>query len=277
MKKLRIIRLWLAILFFLGAVAYLAIGFSVRPALRFVEKFQIIPSVISFSLGAIIVWLVITLLIGRLYCATVCPVGTLQDIFSKGRKFIKPLNKPFRYRPASKMRYYILGAYIFCVIAGVAAVPFWIEPWSIMRNICGDIHPSAETVEWVRLGVGVTTGIIAGAVSAVLLIIVALFTGRGFCTDICPVGTALGCFSNYTLYHIEIDPDKCINCMKCEDICPSQCIKVVSRHVDNSRCVRCFDCGYVCPNDAIRLQINRNRRITPLMTPTTRVKMEGEV
>lgn len=265
MKELRIIRIILATLFFLGAVAYLAIGAPVHHALAFVEKFQIIPSVISFSLGAIIVWIIITLLLGRVYCATVCPVGTLQDIFAKGRKIIRPLNKPFRYRPASKMRFYILGAYIFCVIAAVAAVPFWIEPWSIMRNICGDIHPSAEKMEWIRLGVGVTTGIIAGVVSAILLIIVALFTGRGFCTDICPVGTALGCFSNYTLYHIEFDPDRCINCMRCEDVCPSQCIKVVSRHVDNSRCIRCFDCGYVCPNNAIRLQINRNRRMNPLL------------
>ena len=274
MKELRIIRICLAVLFFLGAVAYLAIGFPVHHALKFVERFQIIPSAISFSLGAIIVWLVITLFLGRIYCSTVCPVGTLQAIFSKGRKLIKPLNKPFSYRPGSKMRFYILGAYIFCIIAGVAAVPFWIEPWSIMRNISGDMHPSAEKLEWIRLGVGVTSGIIAGGVSAILLLIVALFTGRGFCTDICPIGTALGCFSNYTLYHIEIDPDKCINCMKCEDICPSQCIKVVSRHVDNSRCVRCFDCGHVCPNDAIRFQINRNRRITPLMNPTTRVKAE---
>ena len=272
MKQLRIIRIILAALFFIGAVAYLAIGLPVHRALAFVEKFQIIATSISFSLGSIIVWFVITLLLGRIYCSTVCPVGTLQDILSKGRKIIKPLDKPFSYRPGSKMRYYILGAYIFCIIAGVAAVPFWIEPWSIMRNICGDIHPDAEKIEWVRMGIGVTYGIIAGVVSAILLLIVALLTGRGFCTDICPVGTALGCLSNYTLYHIEIDPDRCINCMKCEDICPSQCIKVVSRHVDNSRCVRCFDCGEVCPNDAIRLQINRNRRITPLMNPTTHAK-----
>lgn len=265
MKQLRIIRIILAALFFLGAVAYLAIGLPVNHALKFIEKFQIIATSISLSLGAIIVWLVITLLFGRIYCATVCPIGTLQDLFCKGRRLIRPLNKPFRYRPGSKMRYYILGAYIFCIIAGVAAVPFWIEPWSIMRNICGDIHPSAEKIEWVRMGVGVTYGIIAGVVSFILLLIVALLTGRGFCTDICPVGTALGCFSNFTLYHIEIDPDRCINCMKCEDVCPSQCIKVVSRVVDNSRCVRCFDCGHVCPNDAIRMQINRNRRMNPML------------
>lgn len=268
MKQLRVIRIILAVIFFIGAVLYFAIGSAVHPALGFVRTVQIIPSSIAACLGAVIVWLVVTLLLGRIYCATVCPVGTFQDIFRHGRRLIKPLRRPFSYRPGSKMRFYILGIYIFCCIAGVAAVPFWIEPWSIMRNISGDLHPSAEKMEWIRLGVGVATGVIAGVVSALLLIIVALITGRGFCTDICPLGTALGCFSNYTLYHIEIDPDRCISCMRCEDVCRSQCIKVTSRFVDNSRCVRCFDCGHVCPNDAIRLQINRNRRATPLMTPT---------
>lgn len=269
MKELRIIRIILAVIFFVGAVLYFAIGLRIHPALSFTEKVQIIPSMIANCLGVTIIWLVVTLLIGRVYCSTVCPVGTFQDIFRHGRRFIKPLKKSFSYHPGSKMRYYIFGAYIFCIIAGVAAIPFWIEPWSIIRNISGDLHPSAEKVEWIRLGVGMSTGIIAGAVSALLLIIVGLITGRGFCTDICPIGTALGYVSNYSLYHIEIDPDRCINCMKCEDVCRSQCIKVVNRYVDNSRCVRCFDCGHVCPNDAIRLQINRNRRATPLMTRTT--------
>ena len=268
MKELRVIRIILAVIFFIGAVAYFAIGVVVHPALGFVEKVQIVPSMISTCLGATIIWLIVTLIIGRVYCSTVCPVGTFQDIFRHGRKLIKPLNKPYNSRPGSKMRYYILAIYIFCVIAAVAAVPFWIEPWSIIRNIAGDFHPSAEKLEWVRLGVGLLMGIIAGVVSAVLLIIVGLLTGRGFCTDICPIGTALGCISNYSVYHIEIDPDRCINCMKCEDICRSQCIKVVTRHVDNSRCVRCFDCGHVCPNEAIRLQINRNQRANPLVTPT---------
>lgn len=270
MKQLRIIRIFLSIFFFVGAVAYLAISHTIHPAAKIVEEVQIIPSAIATCLGAILVWIVITFFLGRVYCSTVCPVGTFQDIFVWLRRRFKRFHKPFRYRPSYPMKYYILAIYIFCLIVGVAAVPFWIEPWSIIRNICGDFHPSVEKMEWIRIGVSVTTGIIAGIVSGVLLIICALVTGRGFCTDICPIGTALGCFRDFTVMHIEFDPDRCISCMKCEEICPSQCVKVVGRYVDNSRCIRCFDCLNVCPNDAIRFQSNRNRRATPLMT-----KVEG--
>ena len=134
-----------------------------------------------------------------------------------------------------------------------------------MRNIFGAFNPTAAQTAWLTLGVGMTSGIAAGIVSALLLIVCAVLTGRGFCTDVCPIGTVLGSIHDYTLFHIEIDPDKCVNCMKCEEVCRSQCVKVVGRHVDNSRCVRCFDCLDVCPNDAIRFQKNRNRRATPLV------------
>lgn len=265
MKDLRTIRIFLATLFFIGAVAYLAISPTVHPVAKVVEKVQIVPSLIATGMGAIFMWIVLTFLFGRVYCSTVCPVGTLQDIFIRLRRYVKPLSRPYSYRPAHPIRYHILIVYMVCLLIGVGAVSFWIEPWNIMRNICGSFNPSAEREIWLTFGVGVSTGVIAGIVSALLIILCALLTGRGFCNTVCPVGTALGCFHDNTLFHVEIDPDKCINCMKCEEICRSQCVKVVGRVVDNSRCVRCFDCLKVCPNDAIRFQINRNRRSTPLI------------
>lgn len=265
MKDLRTIRIFLSTLFFVGAVAYLAISPTVHPMAKVVEDVQIVPSLVASGMGAILIWIVLTWIFGRIYCSTVCPVGTLQDLIIPLRKFIPALRVPFSYHPPRKMRYQILLLYAVCLVVGVAAVSFWLEPWNIMRNICGAIHPSLEQQVWLTFGVGMTTGIIAGILSAVAIILCALFTGRGFCTMICPIGTALGCFHAFTLWHIEIDPDKCIGCMKCEEICKSQCVKVVGRYVDNSRCVRCFDCLKVCPNDAIRYQFNRNRRSTPLL------------
>ena len=265
MKDLRTIRIFLSTLFFIGAVAYLAVSPMVHPMVRVVEKVQIVPSLIASCMGTIIVWLCVTFVLGRVYCSTVCPLGTLQDIFIPLRRFIPALNRPFAYHKDRPVKYNILIIYVVCLLMGATAISYWIEPWNIMRNICGAICPSAEESVWLTFGVGVGTGIVAGILSALLIIVCALFTGRGFCNTVCPIGAALGCFNDFTLYHIEIDPDKCINCMKCEEICKSQCVKVVGRYVDNSRCVRCFDCLKVCPNDAIRFQRNRNLRATPLI------------
>lgn len=265
MKDLRTIRIILSALFFAAAAAYLVISPAVLPMARVVERVQIVPSLIATYMGVILVWIGITFIFGRVYCSSVCPVGTFQDIFIPLRKRLPFVRSEFRYKTRHPLRYHVLAIYVFCLVAGVAAVPFWIEPWNIMRNIFGAFNPTAAQTAWLTLGVGMTSGIAAGIVSALLLIVCAVLTGRGFCTDVCPIGTALGSIHDYTLFHIEIDPDKCVNCMKCEEVCRSQCVKVVGRHVDNSRCVRCFDCLNVCPNDAIRFQKNRNRRATPLV------------
>lgn len=271
MKGLRTIRIILSLVFLVTSVAFLVFGHYVSPLARVSEKLQIIPSILATTMGVTIVWIVISIFLGRIYCSTVCPIGTLQDVVLKFRRKIPRFNRPFSYQPRRQVRYHILLIYLVCLGVGVVAVPYWIEPWNIMRNISSVFNPDAVETTWITLGIGAGAGIAAGIVSAILLIICALFTGRGFCTVVCPIGTALGALDGLTLYHIEIDPDKCINCTKCEEVCKSQCVKVAGRVVDNSRCVRCFDCLNVCPNDAIRFQSGRNRRATPLLRKQVKV------
>lgn len=272
MRDLRTIRIFLATLFFIGSAAFLIFGPHITPMARGVEKVQIVPSLISVSMGAILIWLVLTFLLGRVYCSTVCPIGTLQDLGLRMRRLVPHFNRPFSWRKPNPLRHHILVIYAICLLAGVSWIAVWIEPWNIMRNICGAINPSAGEEAWMTLGVGMATGIAGGAVSAILLLLCGFLTGRAFCTDICPIGTALGAVSDLTLLHIEIDPDKCINCMECENVCRARCVKVADRIVDNSRCIRCFDCLKVCPNDAIRFQAQHNRRGTPLMNKVGGVK-----
>lgn len=266
MKNLRTFRIFLAVMFFVAAVAYLCIGVGVHPMAGIAEKVQIIPSTISTCMGAIIIWLPATFAFGRVYCSTVCPVGTLQDVGLRLRRRLRRKHPSgFRYKSAHRLRCHVAIVYTICLVAGLAGVPYLIEPWNIMRNIASSIHPSATALTWGTLWVGTATGIVAGLVSLVLLLISGFFFGRDFCNIVCPVGTALGLADGHTLMHIEIDPDKCTGCMKCEEVCRASCVKVVGRHVDNSRCVRCFDCLKVCEEDAIRFQSNRNRAATPLM------------
>lgn len=265
MKNLRIFRIVLAAIFLTATLAYIFLGPQAHPMARAVEDTQIIPSLLSITIGATVFWLAITFLLGRIYCSTACPVGTLIDLAAKLRRFVPRARKVYHYRPARNMRYHLLLIYLICLLVGIAIVPLIIEPWNIIRNISLAFHPDRAATVWLNLGLGTMTGILAGCFSLLLILLSAVWCGRDFCNDICPIGTMLGAVDRYTLYHIEIDPDKCINCMKCEEVCKSQCVKVVGRLVDNSRCVRCMDCLSVCPNDAIRLQINRNQRATPLM------------
>ena len=229
------------------------------------EQSQIIPSAIQSCLGVTVAWIIATLLFGRVYCATVCPIGTLQDLVVWSRRRLDPKHT-FRYSAPKRVWIIILLAYVVSLVVGIWAVAYVIEPWNIMRNVASAVRHADTEMTWQTIGVSLGVGIAVGVVVIVAVLLSAWKWGRIFCTMVCPIGTALGCLHSQTLMHIAIDPDKCISCMKCEDICPSMCIKVADRHVDNSRCVRCFDCTAVCPNDAIRFQLNRGRgRQTPML------------
>ena len=265
MKNLRTIRVVLAAIFLGAAVAYIFLGPRSHPMVAALERVQIIPSLLSITIGSALFWLAVTFLFGRVYCATACPVGTLVDLAARLRRFAPGARRTYHYHHARKIRHHILLVYLVAVLAGIIAVPLLLEPWNMVRDISIAVRPDEASQPWLTLGLGAATGIAAGALSLLLIFISGIYFGRDFCNVVCPIGTMTGMIHSRTLFHIEIDPDKCINCMRCEEECSSSCVKVVGRYVDNARCVRCMKCLSVCPNDAIRLQQNRNRRSTPLM------------
>ena len=255
----------LALVMLFVSLLWLLLGTRAPVYALIAEQSQIIPSAIQSTLGVTVAWIIATLLFGRIYCATVCPVGTLQDLVVWSRRKLDPKHT-FRYEPQRKIWVIILIAYVGSLVAAIWAVAYVIEPWNIMRNAASAVRPADTETTWQAIGVSLGTGVAAGVVMIAVVLFCAWKWGRVFCTTVCPIGTALGCLHSQSLMHIAIDPDKCISCMKCEDVCASKCIKVADRHVDNSRCVRCFDCTAVCPNDAIRFQLNRGRnRQTPML------------
>lgn len=264
---LRTFRRVLAVTFLIAAVAWLCLGPARFAPGSVVERLQLLPSALASTIGVTIFWIVATLLFGRVYCSTVCPVGTLQDIMIWTRCRLSRRPRPFRFAPAGPSRLPILWFYILSLIVGWLPLAWILEPWNMMREaaaLAGD--KSAVALTWGQSGRFALYGVAAGTLVLVGVLVVAWLRGRDFCTDICPLGSAMGYATPVTMYHIEIDPDRCVSCMKCEEICASKCVKVVSRYVDNSSCTRCFDCIAVCPEKAIRYQPNRNRRFSsPLM------------
>lgn len=266
MKNLRTIRILLATVAFASAVAYLVFGLIEHPVACAVAKSQIVPSLMAEAVGVTLFWLILTWLFGRIYCSVVCPVGILQDLVAPLRRYMPFARRKYRFKNAKKIKNHIFIVYIVCLVVGVSVVPVLIEPWNIMQSICGLANHDVSAGLWASFGIGVGVGIIAGVVSLLLILLSAVYFGRDFCNVVCPLGTALSLVGGTALYHIEIDPDKCVGCLKCEDVCQASCIKVTERYVDNARCIRCFDCIAECPEDAIRYQRGRNRAGTPMLT-----------
>lgn len=260
----------LSLLIGLGA----AYGMTVPRFASVLAKVQFIPAAFSFSLLWIVVWLIATLIFGRIYCSTVCPMGTVQDIVARLRRLGRHrLSHDYHYSPAlTPLRNIVLFLTVLSIFLGVSIIVSLVDPFSIFsRFMTYCVKPLwGESVNFFSSEpVVIASASLAGvAVSVVTMTVIAILAWRGgrtFCNTFCPVGTTLGFISGYSIFRIDINTDKCIQCRKCEHACKSSCIDLTSHVVDTSRCVVCFDCLQDCPNDAIHYTTDRHQLSIPMM------------
>lgn len=228
-------------------------------------RMQILTALLSGVAVTLVFWAVITLIYGRIYCSTVCPLGTLMDCVSAGSRLVRRARADYHYRsPSRKTRVTFLLLTFLTLLSGTTLIPTLLDPYSAYARMVNELiaRPLGLIATPARFAVA---SISAAAFTALVVVAVAWRHGRLLCNTVCPVGTVLGYGSRRSYFHIEINPDLCINCGECDRVCKAQCIKLPEKIVDTSRCVVCFDCATVCPNNAISYKSGRFRLGTPML------------
>jgi len=280
---LRNVRIIVSVLFFVPTTLVL-IDFTELIPESFVNSilyFQFVPSflkaivIFSLSTTAFILIIILTVLFGRVYCSSICPLGFFQDIINNISRRINKRKKRFEFLKEQKLLRWLFVAiafipFIFGIILGINLL----DPYSIYGRIAGNfIRPVAI---WIN---NVTASILESMnnytlyayhlkafntvpfiiTSAFLLLIVFLSykKGRLYCNIVCPVGTILGFISKYSLFKIVIREEDCLSCGKCARECKASCINANDKTVDMSRCVSCFNCLTSCPTEGIRFEHTR--------------------
>lgn len=267
---LRKIRLTFAVLFLLGVTSlFLDFTGSLHAWLGWMAKIQFLPAVLALNVGVILILVILTLVLGRVYCSVICPLGVMQDVISwlSGQRKKKKFR--FSYSPEKKiLRYGLLGVFVIAIIAGVSSFVALLAPYSsygrMVQNLFSplyqwgnnllayfaeraDSYAFYETEVWLR---SLPTFIIA-AVTFLFIVILAWRNGRTYCNTICPVGTVLGFLSRFSLFRVTIDESRCNACGLCARKCKAACIDSKAHKIDYSRCVACMDCIDTCRHGAI--------------------------
>ena len=247
LKKLRIA---LAALFFTGITLLLAgIGagwWGWMADVQFLPSvMRVIGSATALNIAILAALVVLTLLLGRIYCSVICPLGVWQDIVNWISSRRKGKKRRFHYKKENRwLRNGIWVLYFAALVADVQVAIALLAPYSAWGRIVQSIlHPVG--MGWAVVAVAAVTLVVTG--------LLAWIGGRTYCNTICPVGTTLGIFSNFTLFGPVIDADKCTHCHGCEKQCKASCIDSENQKIDYSRCVDCFDCIDDCKFGAIRL------------------------
>ena len=269
---LRIIRIVLASLVFAGLLLlFLDVTGTLHGWLGFLAKIQFFPAVLALNVIVVAVLVLLTLLLGRVYCSVICPLGIFQDIISwvHGRR----RKNRFSWSPEKKwLRYGMLAVFLVALVAGVQVIVAVLEPYSAFgrmaqnlfaplygwgNNLLAWISERADGYAfyprevWLR---SLPTFLIAAA-TFVLLVVLAWKGGRTWCNTVCPVGTILSFCSRFSLLRPVIDADACRNCHLCEKKCKASCINIDKHQIDYSRCVDCFDCIDSCKFGALKYRI----------------------
>lgn len=267
---LRKIRIALAALFLTGiTLLFAGVG---HQWWGWMAKLQFLPSCLALNIGVIAGIIVLTLLLGRIYCSVICPMGVFQDCViwlrrtlglrlnkaqAKKALTLKRYVKHFSYHREHKVaRNAVLTMLIIAMICGIQVFISAIAPYSaygrIVRSVCGIV--SGQSVVWPVTLVALTT--------LVAIFLCAWFWGREYCNTICPVGTLLSLFSRFSMFRIQIDADKCKDCGRCVRGCKASCIDMDTHSVDYSRCIDCFDCIGRCKEGAVKYRFAWKRKVS---------------
>jgi len=238
----------------------------------------------AFVLAAIT--LAATLLLGRVFCGWVCPLGAVHQAFSwlfKKTKWLRPrkvvtgglfwkylvlafvlvgtvftLNLVGVFDPFSFLYRTIVTSVLPALGQGLALLTGLL--YSLHLNGLGD--KLAQAVETMTLNGTFAGGFLVGAIffAAVLLNIV---RERFWCRYVCPLGAMLGLASRWNVFKIRVDEDKCVKCNLCTLHCETQAHPWPAEKWKSSECVYCETCAAICPTAAITFPAKAGAEKTP--------------
>lgn len=291
----------LALIFFLG-LNWLFLDFAgtAQGCVGWMAKLQLLPALLALNWVVVVAFVVITVLLGRVYCSVVCPLGVMQDVISWiAGKLNLDKNKRrfgrFHYRSSKGlriMRITLFALFVVCLLAGFGTFVQLLAPYSSFgrmvtmllkplyemgNNLLADHSEAAGNFDYYHVDVWMRSMpvFIIAAISFVIVAVMAWIDGRFYCNNICPVGTLLGCLSSHSVLGVRINEDKCKSCRLCERACKGSAIFIPNKEqkaqgmkpsVDYSRCVDCFDCLDKCKSDA--LHFGAKKAVAVVVPPT---------
>ena len=272
---LKRIRIGVSLLFFtLITIYFLDFRGFLPDCVSFLAEVQLIPALLALNIVILISLLVLTLLFGRVYCSSICPMGIYQDIVAWLSKKIHK-KKRYRYSKAKNLlRWSVLAGTILAFIFGFTFLLGMIDPYGAYgrmvthlfrpaylagNNLLALIFTSFNSFTFYKVTIYILSlsSLLIALITLLVIGYLAWHNGRTWCNTICPVGTTLGFISKFSLFKVRFVDEKCNLCGLCEMKCKASCIDSKNKQLDYSRCVGCFNCIESCNRNAMKYTLVR--------------------
>jgi MauM/NapG family ferredoxin protein len=252
-RRIRIVYQAFFLVLFLWLLSLLAVGdphdlpYSVfhradpLSAIAVVLSSGTLPAVLLVAVAMV----VLTIVLGRVLCGWVCPLGTLQQLSSwvlssRSRRESQRVN---RYRRWFAIKYYILAGLLVMAVLGSIQTGL-LDPLSLTaRGLASGAWPLLPERSPVPGG-----WLAAGLLLAI--VIASRWIPRLFCRAFCPLGALLGVFARFSLFRIHRAGDACTSCDQCTFACQGGDEPLAEHRV--GECLVCLNCTDTCSEAALR-------------------------
>lgn len=223
----------------------------------------------TLVIGAPLLLVALTVILGRFFCGWVCPIGTVLDLVQplafwrrRGRRRILvsqigadgkviapaiPLHaRLFPANANSPLRYTILIAVLVAGVFSLQALGL-LDPLVIFHRTVTTLVSNFFTLRLppLRAFFSVVSLIFLG------ILLLELWQPRFWCRNLCPLGALISVFSRFSLLNRRVS-NACTLCGDCHRACAMNAIPRKEPHnTDYSACTLCLECESVCPNTGI--------------------------
>jgi polyferredoxin len=207
-------------------------------------------NVTALVIGAPLLVLSLSLVLGRSFCGWVCPLGTLLDLLQPlafWHRKPKTAPIPASGRRNSRLRYLVLAAALGGALLSIKLLGL-LDPLVIFSRVANagvtSLLASRQAVE--------RGGLTYFSILFLVILLLEAWQPRFWCRHVCPQGALLSLVSHFSLLNRRVSP-ACNNCRVCRRTCPMNAIPLdEAHHTDYSDCTFCLECQSTCPTDGIR-------------------------
>jgi len=193
-------------------------------------------------LWSLLIPVVATLLLGRVFCGWICPMNTLLEIVDKCRgllRFAEIRERDVRFSLKNK---YLVLAFVLglILVTSMPLVALFYPPAVISREMHQVVFGSA---------VGVGTYLIL-AICAVELFV----SKRWWCRYICPGGALYSLLGRFRLLRVVRNDKNCVQCGACVRVCQFD-LRPMLVTITGMECTNCGSCVRACNDNALSFRL----------------------
>lgn len=194
--------------------------------------------------------LLVCLVVPRAFCAYLCPLGTLADLFDwavrrRRRRFAAPAW-------LARLRFATLAAVLAAAAGGLMVAGFVAPIPLVARALADALSPLLEGFlrGWHQVPPwGAGQAVSLGLLVAVLGL--GIVRPRFWCRYLCPSGAMFSIVSLAALVRRHVD-ERCTGCGRCANECPLGAAGARSAAAALAECGFCRACATTCPTDAVQ-------------------------